>query len=54
MKDKKSNYPANFSFLEDFKITDQQKFETNCDTLQTKKHIVRRMNYKSTYIHGKS
>lgn len=50
---KKSKYPANYSFMKEFELTEKANFEVSCIKRKTKRHLVRQMNVKSTYIHEK-
>lgn len=50
---KKSKYPANISSIVEVDKIERTNFEVFCPKRQTKKHIVRQMNVKSTFIYEK-
>jgi hypothetical protein len=51
---KKSKYPANIAFIEEFEIYKETSYLVFCPIRQTKKHLVRQMNVKSTFIYEKN
>ena len=51
---KKTKYPANISFMEEVEIFKETSYIVVCLKRQTKKHLVRQMNVKSTFIYEKN
>ncbi len=50
MKIKKTNHQANFQFLLNYEIKEDSSFKVVCKHRQTREHMVRQINTKTTYF----